>query len=160
MAIFRCVFACTLPKDTAEDCHSLFANIYYWERLRNDSHSLLYLNTNFPFMPRVDNIGLAFQTYYVYIMTNKGNSVLYTGVTSELENRCIQHRTKIYPDSFTARYNINKLVYYEAFGDINDAIAREKQLKAGSRKRKIDLIEDKNPHWLDLFETKVGKDWI
>jgi len=111
-------------------------------------------------MARVDNIGLAFQTYYVYIMTNKGNSVLYTGVTSELENRCIQHRTKSYPDSFTAKYNINKLVYYERFGNINDAIAREKQIKAGSRQKKMDLIEKENHNWLDLFELKVGTDWL
>ena len=111
-------------------------------------------------MARVDNIGLAFQTYYVYIMTNKGNSVLYTGVTSELENRCIQHRTKSYPDSFTAKYNINKLVYYECFGYINDAIAREKQIKAGSRQKKIDLIEKENHNWLDLFDIKVGTDWL
>ncbi len=111
-------------------------------------------------MARVDNIGLVFQTYYVYIMTNKGNSVLYTGVTSELENRRIQHRTKNYPDSFTAKYNINKLLYYERFADVNDAIAREKQIKAGSRKRKIDLIEKDNPNWLDLFETKIGPDWL
>jgi putative endonuclease len=122
--------------------------------------TLLYLNTNFRYMARVDNIGLVFQTYYVYIMTNKGNSVLYTGVTSELENRCIQHRTKNYPDSFTAKYNINKLLYYERFADVNDAIAREKQIKAGSRKRKIDLIEKDNPNWLDLFETKIGPDWL
>jgi putative endonuclease len=125
----------------------------------NDSH-LLYLNTNYTGMARVDNIGLAFQTYYIYLMTNKSNSVIYTGVTSELENRCIQHRTKNYPDSFTAQYNINKLVYYERFGNINDAIAREKQIKAGSRKKKIALIEKDNSNWLDLFETKVGTAWI
>ncbi len=111
-------------------------------------------------MARVDNIGLAFQTYHVYIMTNKGNSVLYTGVTSEIENRCIQHRAKNYPDSFTAKYNVNKLVYYEAFGHIDNAIAREKQIKAGSRKKKIDLIEKDNANWLDLFETKIGTDWL
>jgi putative endonuclease len=120
--------------------------------------TLFIFNTNFLLMARVDNIGLAFQNYYVYIMTNKGNTVLYTGVTSELEKRCIQHRTKNYPDSFTAKYNINKLVYYERFGNINDAITREKQIKAGSRKKKIDLIEKENSNWLDLFDTKVGTD--
>ena len=93
-------------------------------------------------------------------MTNKVNSELYTGVTSELENRCIQHRNKNYPDSFSAKYNVNKLVYYERFGDINEAIAREKQIKAGSRKKKIELIEKENHNWLDLFETKIGTDWL
>ena len=111
-------------------------------------------------MARVDRTGLAFQTYYVYIMTNYNNTVLYTGVTSELENRCIQHRTKNYPDSFTSKYNINKLVYYESFGNISDAITREKQIKAGSRKKKIDLIEKDNPKWNDLFEIKFGTDWL
>ena len=111
-------------------------------------------------MPRVDKIGLAFETYYVYIMTNQSNHVLYTGVTSELENRCIQHRSKNYPDSFTARYNVNKLVYHEAFGNIDYAIAREKQIKAGSRKKKTELINRLNPNWLDLFETKIARDWL
>ena len=111
-------------------------------------------------MARVDNIGLIFKTYFTYIMTNQLNTVLYTGVTSELENRCVQHRNKNYPDGFTARYNVNKLVYYERFGNINDAIAREKQIKAGSRKKKIELIEKDNPKWNDLFEIKVGTDWL
>ena len=111
-------------------------------------------------MPRVDRIGLSFKTYYIYIMTNQLNTVLYTGVTSELEYRCMQHRNKNYPDSFTAKYNVNKLVYYERFGNPADAIAREKQIKGGSRKKKINLIEGVNPKWNDLFETKVGTDWL
>src|SRR4051812_24190924 len=98
-------------------------------------------------------IGLVMTTYYVYILTNSNNAVLYIGVTSDLLNRCIQHRNKDYPDSFSAKYNVNKLVYYETFGDINVAIAREKQLKAGNRRRKIELINKMNPNWLDLFET-------
>ena len=111
-------------------------------------------------MARSDKIGLAFSIYYVYIMTNKNNEVLYTGVTSELETRCVQHRNKTFPDSFTAKYNVNKLVYYERFGSIHDAIFREKQIKAGTRKKKIQLVEKLNPNWLDLFETKVGTDWL
>lgn len=111
-------------------------------------------------MPRVDRIGLAFETYSVYIMTNQNNTVLYTSVTSELANRCIQHRNKLFPDSFSAKYNVNKLVYYEQFGNISHAIAREKQIKAGSRKKKIDLIEKDNPMWNDLFETKLAVGWL
>jgi putative endonuclease len=87
-------------------------------------------------------------------MTNKNNSVLYTGVTNELENRCLKHRNKNYSDSFSARYNVSKLVYYEQFNSIYEAIAREKQIKAGSRKKKIDLIVKDNPRWPDLFESK------
>jgi len=87
---------------------------------------------------------------FVYIMTNKNNTTLYVGVTSNLKQRIIQHKEKHYPKSFTARYNLDKLVYYEAFQMIGDAIAREKQLKAGSRAKKIVLIETMNPKWLDL----------
>ncbi len=111
-------------------------------------------------MARVDKIGLAFENYFVYIMTNQNHTVLHTGVTSELENRCIQHRIKNYPNSFTAKYNVNKLVYYERFGNISDAISREKQIKAGSRQKKIELIAKDNPKWNDLLETKFGTDWL
>jgi len=86
-------------------------------------------------------------------MTNKFNKVLYTGVTSELRSRVWDHKTKKHKGSFTARYNINKLVYYEDFIFIEEAIAREKQIKAGSRKKKIQLIEKMNPNWVDLFES-------
>ena len=102
-------------------------------------------------------IGLVSATYYVYILTNSANAVLYIGVTNDIVNRCLQHRQKQHPDSFTARYNVNKLVYYETFGDINLAIAREKQLKAGSRKKKVGLIES---NWLDLFEADLGADYV
>ena len=88
--------------------------------------------------------------YYVYIMTNKNNTVLYTGVCNNLARRVWEHKHKIDPKSFTARYNINKLVYYEYFLDINAAIAREKQIKAGSRAKKIVLIESMNKEWKDL----------
>ena len=89
---------------------------------------------------------------YVYIITNKNNTTLYIGVTANLVQRITQHKEKHNKKSFSARYNLNKLVYYEAFQEIGDAIAREKQLKAGSRAKKIVLIEGLNPEWLDLFK--------
>ena len=88
---------------------------------------------------------------FIYILTNKYNKVLYTGVTSDLKKRIWEHREKLV-DSFTKRYNVTKLVYYEVFADIRDAIVREKQIKAGSRQKKIDLITGMNPEWRDLYE--------
>ena len=88
----------------------------------------------------------------VYIMTNRLNTTLYTGVTAELYYRVLEHKEKKYPKSFTAKYNISKLVYYEVFHSIEEAIAREKQIKGGSRKDKEQLINSVNPHWKDLFE--------
>lgn len=96
-------------------------------------------------------------SYYVYIMTNAGNSVLYTGVTSELLSRCEQHQNKNYPDSFSARYNVNKLVYYELFERIETAIAFEKKIKAGSRQKKIDLIQINNPLWNYLYPQLLSQ---
>ena len=90
--------------------------------------------------------------YYVYILTNKANTVLYTGITGNLEKRVAEHREKIYRNSFTTRYNIYKLVYYEETNDVLSAIEREKQIKAGSRKKKMELISGKNPEWKDLLE--------
>ena len=90
---------------------------------------------------------------WTYIVTNKNNYVLYTGVTSNLKSRIESHRNKKYPKAFTARYNANKLVWYQEFDSIIDARSREKQLKAGNRERKIKLIEEKNPEWNDLYET-------
>ncbi|MEM6643514.1 MAG: GIY-YIG nuclease family protein [Bacteroidota bacterium] len=87
----------------------------------------------------------------IYIITNKNNTTLYVGVTSDLYSRMIQHKTKKYPKSFSARYNLDKLVYYENFHSIVEAIAREKQLKAGSRKKKVALIDSINADWNDLF---------
>ncbi len=89
--------------------------------------------------------------YYVYILTNKSNSVLYIGVTSDIQGRIHDHKNKTFK-GFTATYNCNKLVYYEEFQWIHDAIAREKQLKAGSRQKKIDLIIVDNPLWKDLSD--------
>jgi len=88
---------------------------------------------------------------YVYIMTNKRNTTFYTGVTSDLAGRVWAHKNKLV-EGFNKRYNINKLVYYEVFDDIKDAIAREKQIKAGSRKKKIDLIKSINPDFKDLSD--------
>jgi putative endonuclease len=89
--------------------------------------------------------------YYIYILTNKRNGTLYVGVTNSLLTRSFQHKLKENPNSFTAKYNIDKLVYYENYQYINDAIAREKQLKNWQRSWKIELIEKENPVWLDLF---------
>jgi putative endonuclease len=93
---------------------------------------------------------MQYRTYQIYILTNKNNTVLYTGVTNNLIRRMGEHKAKTNPKSFTARYNIDKLVWYENHTDIGEAIAREKQLKAGSRKKKILLIENFNPGWKDL----------
>lgn len=82
-------------------------------------------------------------------MTNPNNDVLYTGVTSDLLSRVYQHKQKL-ADGFTKRYNATKFVYYEIFDTIADAIVREKQIKGGSRKKKIDLIMVRNPSWWDL----------
>ena len=90
---------------------------------------------------------------FIYILTNKNNTTLYVGVTANLIARIQQHKDNINPKAFTARYNLDKLVYYEAFQEIGDAIAREKQLKAGSRATKIGLIESLNATWCDLFEV-------
>ena len=89
--------------------------------------------------------------YYVYIMTNKHNKVLYTGITNDLKRRVYQHKEKLV-NGFTKKYNITKLVYYEVFQDPENAILREKQIKAGSRQKKIDLINSTNRKWLNLYE--------
>jgi len=88
--------------------------------------------------------------YCVYIMTNKANRVLYTGVTNNLKRRVYQHKEKLVK-GFTERYNVNKLVYYESFRDIGNAILREKQIKGGSRAKKLELVNRMNPDWHDLF---------
>jgi putative endonuclease len=89
--------------------------------------------------------------YCVYILTNQRNTVLYTGVTGQLLARMDQHRGKL-ADGFTKKYNVDKLVYYELYDEPLAAIAREKQIKAGSRKKKVDLIVSKNPMWEDLCD--------
>ncbi len=87
---------------------------------------------------------------YVYILTNKNNTTLYVGVTANLERRLKQHRSDLNLKSFTSRYKLYKLVYFEEYQMIGDAIAREKQIKAGSRAKKIALIEKENPDWNNL----------
>ncbi len=96
------------------------------------------------------------KTYCVYMMTNWKNTVLYTGVTNSLASRVHEHKAKIDPRSFTSRYNVNKLVYVEAFDDIRDAITREKQIKKGPRRRKENLINSMNPEWRDLSDDIVS----
>jgi putative endonuclease len=86
----------------------------------------------------------------VYMMTNKSKTVIYTGVTSNLRKRIYQHKNKLNPNCFTARYNAVFLVYYQVFQRIEDAIFKEKQIKAGSRARKEYLINSINPEWKDL----------
>jgi predicted GIY-YIG superfamily endonuclease len=88
----------------------------------------------------------------VYIIASKRNGTLYTGVTSDLSQRAYQHREGLTP-SFTSRYGCKRLVFYERYERMDDAIAREKQIKGGSRAKKIALIEAMNPEWNDLYET-------
>jgi len=92
--------------------------------------------------------------YYVYLLTNKTNTVLYTGVTNNLLKRVFEHR-KEYVDGFTKRYNLKKLVYYESHQDINTAIRREKEIKGWVRKKKNVLISEKNASWIDLYPSIV-----
>lgn len=89
--------------------------------------------------------------YYVYLLTNKNNTVIYTGVTNGLKRRVYEHKEKLI-DGFTKKYNVNKLVYFESTNDVNSAIQREKQIKAGSRQKKIDLINSVNKNWKDLYD--------
>ena len=89
--------------------------------------------------------------YYVYIMTNVRNTVLYVGVTNDLIRRTYEHKEKL-ANGFTKKYSIVKLVYYEVFDDIENAILREKQMKAGSRQKKVQLIDSTNKEWRDLYD--------
>ena len=89
--------------------------------------------------------------YYVYIMTNKNNTVLYTGVTSDIRKGVYEHKEKLVK-GFTKKYNITKLVYYEVSEDPESAILGEKQIKGGSRQKKIELINSFNKEWRDLYE--------
>jgi putative endonuclease len=89
--------------------------------------------------------------YYVYIMTNKSNTVLYTGITNDVKRRVYEHKEKLL-EGFTKKYNITKLVYYEIFRDAESAILREKQIKGGSRAKKVELINGMNMSWKDLYE--------
>jgi putative endonuclease len=88
------------------------------------------------------------RTYYVYILASP-SGVLYTGVTNNIQRRVVEHRLKLIP-GFTRKYNVTKLVYFEVFEQIRTAIAREKQIKAWTRRKRLDLIESRNPRWADL----------
>ena len=90
------------------------------------------------------------RNYYLYIMTNRHNTVLYTGVTNDLIKRVYDHKKGV-GGVFTGRYGVNKLVYYEIFDDPENANQREKQIKGGARRKKIELIESVNPGWEDLY---------
>ena len=91
----------------------------------------------------------------VYILTNVFNTVIYIGVTSDLFSRIIEHKNKIYPNSFTAKYSCNKLVYFEMYSTIEEAIGMEKRLKKWNRAWKIELIDKNNPKWLDLYNVDL-----
>ena len=95
--------------------------------------------------------------YYVYILTNKGHSVLYIGITNDLQRRVYEHRSERF-DGFTKRYHLNELVYFEEYSDVNEAIAREKQLKGWSRAKKNQLITKHNPTLEDISKTCYEKD--
>jgi putative endonuclease len=95
------------------------------------------------------------QTYHVYILASGRNGTLYTGVTGDLPQRCWQHRN-CEGSEFTRRYKVHRLVHAEPFGDVNDAIAREKAIKKWRREWKLELIERDNPQWLDLFDRLNG----
>jgi len=90
---------------------------------------------------------------FVYMLTNQHHTVLYTGVTTNLQQRIMQHRSGFYNCAFTKKYRVHKLVYFEVYDRIVDAIAREKQIKGGSRKKKIDLINRMNPEYRDLADA-------
>jgi len=92
--------------------------------------------------------------YYVYILTNKNNAVLYIGITGFLEGRMHSHRERL-TEGFTKRYQVTKLIYYEDYPDPTSAIQREKQLKGWRRSKKVSLINRMNPRWIDLFEQMI-----
>ena len=94
--------------------------------------------------------------YYVYILTNKNHTVLYTGVTNDLIRRVYEHKNNADPNSFTAKYKVHKLVYFETTNDVEAAIEREKQIKSWKRERKVSLIMASNPRYLDLYGQIFG----
>jgi putative endonuclease len=117
---------------------------------------LLSLSLRGVLLPKDDEaisvtIAVVSKQYYVYIMTNKRNTVVYVGVTSDLIRRVYEHKEKL-ANGFTKKYNIAKLVYYEVFEDVENAILREKQIKAGSRQKKVQLINSMNKEWCDLYD--------
>ncbi len=93
---------------------------------------------------------IVYSRYFIYILTNKTNKVLYTGMTDNICRRVLEHRLKVH-EGFTSMYNIEKLVYFESFKSFEEAAKREKQIKAGSRNKKLELIAKLNPYWNDLY---------
>ena len=93
------------------------------------------------------------KTYFIYILTNTSNTVLYTGMTNSLMRRVWEHKAKLI-GGFTKKYNLDKLVYYESFNNPSVAIKREKQIKAGPRKKKLELVNNFNPEWKDLYNLE------
>ena len=100
-------------------------------------------------------MGYVKKGYSVYILTNKRNGTLYVGVTGRLWERMLEHKNGV-KEGFSKRYGLKRLVYFETFEDVNNAIRREKQLKAGSRAKKIALVEENNPDWQDLYREIIG----
>ncbi|MBN1363461.1 MAG: GIY-YIG nuclease family protein [Syntrophaceae bacterium] len=94
------------------------------------------------------------KTYYIYIMTNWNNKVMYAGVTSDLQKRVYQHKNKLI-NGFTSKYNVNKLVYFEETNDVQVALNREKEIKKWRREKKNNLVNSVNPEWQD-----VSEDWL
>jgi putative endonuclease len=99
------------------------------------------------------------KTYYVYIMASKKNGTLYIGVTNDLIRRVWQHKNDI-NEGFTKKYGVHRLVWYEATNDVRGAIQREKQMKKWRRQWKINLIEEENPDWIDLYDDLLGENSI
>ena len=91
--------------------------------------------------------------YYVYILANATNTTIYVGITKDLLRRVYEHKNKLIADSFTAKYDVHKLVYYESTCDVRAAIEREKQIKGWNRARKNKLVESKNPKWEDMYHS-------
>ena len=91
--------------------------------------------------------------YYVYILANVTGTVVYTGVTNDIVRRVYEHKHNCDPNSYTAKYSVHKLVYYESTSSRYEAISREKQIKSWNRKRKNELVESMNPKWMDLYES-------
>ena len=93
--------------------------------------------------------------YYVYVLTNKTHTALYTGVTSDLIRRIYEHKQHMDQNSFTAKYNVTKLIYFEETSDVKAAIEREKQIKSWKREKKLELVVKFNPRWIDLYDQIV-----
>ena len=140
-----------MPKQVRHDCHCHSdenRNLCRLEKMlkqvqHDNGYDYLYLYIM---------LTITHNTGYIYILTTENNKVMYIGVTSNLTRRVFEHKTHIYK-GFTNKYNVTKLVYYEEFPEIEQAIAREKQLKNWHREWKNQLVESMNPNWIDLSET-------